>query len=130
MGSWLNVHCVKMPSEEGGTILVLEGATAFEEPLDSDEGWWSSARSVSTAGSFILCCSGLWLPWEQTSDIPKGSTSDSFVERYGNEMVRVWEKQGKPNRIPDPSLSKPESLAARPSVRCLTSRRVFPVSGT
>lgn len=43
MGSPLNVHCMKTPSEEGGTMPALEKVTAFEEPLNSDEGWWSSA---------------------------------------------------------------------------------------
>lgn len=82
---------MRTPSEEGGTIPGLEKATAFDEPLDSDEGRWSSARSVSSVGSFIVCCSGIWLPWEQTSAVPKGNTSDSLVERHGNKMARVWE---------------------------------------
>lgn len=55
LGSRLNVRCVKTPSEEGGTIPALGNGAAFEDPLDSDEGRWSSAWSVNSAGSFIVC---------------------------------------------------------------------------
>ena len=88
MGNRLNVHCVKTPSEEGGTIPALEKAMAFEEPPDSDEGRWSSAGPVSSAVSFIVCCGGLWLPWEQT------------LTHLRKALLRRWRTFGKRTENP------------------------------
>lgn len=64
MGSWLNVHCMKTASEEGGTIPALEKATAFEEllrassPLPADEGQQSSARLGVVLGLLFFVAVG------------------------------------------------------------------------
>lgn len=83
MGSRLNVRCVKTPSEEGGTIPVLGKGTSFEDPLDSEEGQWSSAGLVNSTSFFFFfffycllqcgsCCRD-----NRHSGVSKGSTSDS-----------------------------------------------------
>lgn len=79
MGSRLNVRCVKTPSEKGGTIPVLGKGTTFEDPLDSEEGRWSSAGSVNSAGFFFNCLlrCGSCCRGNRHSGVAKGSTSDS-----------------------------------------------------
>lgn len=111
MGSRLNVRCVKTPSEEGGTIPALGNGAAFEDPLDSDEGRWSSAWSVNSAGSFIVCF-GVALAAMGTGTLVFQRAA--HLTHLRKDMVTGWHAFGKSmenQTIPDPTLAKPEGLS-------------------
>lgn len=124
MGSRLNVPCVKTPLEEGVQ------SQALEKPQSLKTRWAQMRAMVLCRVSYCLLRCGLAAMGTGTLMFQRAAHLTHLGERYGNGMACIWEKHGKPNRIPDPSLAKPERRAARPSVRCRAHRRAFPVSAT
>lgn len=96
MGSRLNVRCVKTPSEERGTTPVLGKGTTFEDPLDSEEGRWSSAGPVNSAVVFFffIVCFGVALAAKATDILLQGAVLlTQLEERYGNRVACAGESK-------------------------------------